>query len=130
MVAIGMALSRSGNPCENANPADVVASALNPRYCRYTAEPMSHGFGRTKHPDSCSLRNAATGCAICIFARPVVSRSSTSIQLDLNVDACGELELHERVDGFVRGIQDVHETLVSAQLELVARVFVTMRRDQ
>src|SRR5947208_12653180 len=49
----------SGLPRENANPAEVVASALNPRRSRYFAVPMSHGFGSTKQPDSCSARNFA-----------------------------------------------------------------------
>src|SRR5215213_3322329 len=48
---------------ENANPAEVVASALNPRRRRYTADPTSHGFGSTKHPDSWSARNAATAAS-------------------------------------------------------------------
>src|SRR4029450_4643627 len=50
--------SESGRPCENAKPALVVASAGNPRCCRYRAEPTSHGFGITKQSASCSVRKA------------------------------------------------------------------------
>src|SRR5262245_6545276 len=50
------ATSESGNPCENAKPALVVASAGNPSCCRYRAEPMSHGFEITKQPASCRVR--------------------------------------------------------------------------
>ena len=52
------------------------------------------------------------------------------VQLDLNVDAGRQLELHERVDRLVGRVDDVHETLVRAQLVLVARVLVDVRRDQ
>src|SRR5579864_175028 len=53
-----------------------------------------------------------------------------SVQLDLNVDAGGQLELHECVHRLVGGVHDVHEALVGAQLELVARVLVGVRRDE
>src|SRR6185295_13498331 len=49
----------SGNPRAKAKPADVVATALNPRCSRYAAVPASHGFGRTKHPESCKVRKVA-----------------------------------------------------------------------
>src|SRR5439155_10193102 len=42
-----------------AKPALVEASALKPRCCRARALPASCGLGIMKHPDSCSLRNAA-----------------------------------------------------------------------
>src|SRR6187549_3643754 len=48
----------SGNPCENAKPALVVARAGNPRCCRYRADPTSQGLGITKHPRSWSARKA------------------------------------------------------------------------
>jgi hypothetical protein len=48
-------IAPSGFPREKAKPAD----ALNPSCCKYTAVPASHGFGRTKHPDSWSARNRA-----------------------------------------------------------------------
>jgi hypothetical protein len=52
------------------------------------------------------------------------------VQLDLNVNARRQLELHEGIDGLVRRIQDVHEALVGADFELVTRILVAMRRDQ
>src|SRR2546421_399017 len=55
-----IAPTTSGCARENPKPAEVVASALKPSRCRYTALPSSQGLGRTKHPDSCSARNAAT----------------------------------------------------------------------
>src|SRR5579871_3596256 len=55
---------------------------------------------------------------------------SRSIQLDLHVDAGGKLELHQRIDRLVGRIEDVHQTLVGAQLELVACILIGVRRHQ
>src|SRR5688500_8379208 len=52
------------------------------------------------------------------------------VQLELNVDTGGKLELHERIDRLIRRVDDVHDAFVRAQLELVARVLVTVRRYQ
>ena len=56
--------------------------------------------------------------------------ASPSVQLDLHVDAGRQLELHQRIHRLVGRIHDVHEALVGAQLELVARVLVGVRRDE
>ena len=48
-------------------------------------------------------------------------------QLDLNVYAGRELELHERVDGLVVRVNDIQHTLVGAGLVLVARVLVDVQ---
>src|SRR5262245_8912318 len=47
----------SNFPREKANPAEVVASASKPRFSKWMVVPMSHGFGSTKHPDSCIFLN-------------------------------------------------------------------------
>jgi len=52
---------------------------------------------------------------------------SDLLDLDLDVDASGEVETLERVDGLGRGIHDVEETLVDAHLEMLAGVLVLMR---
>src|SRR6187551_1428928 len=52
------------------------------------------------------------------------------VQLELHVDAGRQFELHERIDRLIRRVDDVHDALVRAQLELVARVLVTVRRDE
>src|SRR5688572_7323739 len=52
------------------------------------------------------------------------------VELDLHVYAGRQLQLHQRVHRLVGGIQDVHQALVRAQLELVTRVLVAVRRDQ
>ena len=49
------------------------------------------------------------------------------LELDLDVDAGGELELHQRVDGLGRGVEDVDQPLVRPDLELLARLLVDVR---
>src|SRR3546814_3139580 len=53
-----------------------------------------------------------------------------SVQLDLDVNASRQLELHQRVHGFVVGVDNVQHALVRAGLVLVARIFVDVRRYQ
>src|SRR5215470_2849630 len=61
--------------------------------------------------------------------RPMMpSIAIRSLQLDLDVDAGGEVELAERVDRLLRGVQDVEQPLVGADLELLARLLVDVRR--
>src|SRR5690554_3834125 len=62
----------------------------------------------------------------CFFA----VMSVASGQLDLDVDAGRELELHQRVNGLVVGVDDVEHALVRAGFILVARVLVDVRRGQ
>src|SRR5439155_20393450 len=74
----------SGLPREKAEPAEVVASALNPSCSKYIAVPISHGFGSTKQPDSCIVRNfeAARFCVDLIrqdYAAQVRTRSLTFV---------------------------------------------------
>src|SRR5437764_3448817 len=60
------------------------------------------------------------------FLFPVSLRA----ELDLDVDAGGEVELHQRVHGLRRRVDDVEHPLVGADLELLARFLVDMRRAQ
>src|SRR5438067_10389882 len=52
------------------------------------------------------------------------------LELDLDVHAGREVELHQRVDGLRRRIDDVEETLVRAHLELLTRGLVDVRGAQ
>src|SRR5258708_29842468 len=49
-------------------------------------------------------------------------------ELDLDVDAGGEVELHQRVHRLRRRIDDVEHALVRTNLELLARLLVDVRR--
>src|SRR5436309_12327318 len=50
------------------------------------------------------------------------------LELDLHVDAGRQVELAERVDRLLRRLEDVEQTLVGADLELLARLLVDVRR--
>src|SRR3954470_21158900 len=49
-------------------------------------------------------------------------------QLDLDVNAGGEVELHQSVDRLRRRLHDVEQPLVRPHLELLARLLVDVRR--
>src|SRR5579883_2352191 len=56
--------------------------------------------------------------------RPVI----VPLELDLDVDAGGKVELHQSVDRLRRRIDDIEHPLMRANLELLARFLVDMRR--
>src|SRR5215468_7924063 len=62
-----------------------------------------------------------------MFAVLDPSRRSHS-ELDLDVDTGGEVELHQRVHGLRRRIDDVEQPLVRAHLELLAALLVDVGR--
>ena len=49
------------------------------------------------------------------------------VQLNLNIDTCWKLQLHEGIDGLVRRIDDIHEPFVRPDFVLIAGVLVDMR---
>src|SRR6185437_16987717 len=49
------------------------------------------------------------------------------LALDLDVDPGREVELHQRVQGLLRRLDDVEQALVSTDLELLARLLVDVR---
>ena len=57
-------------------------------------------------------------------------RRGDLLQLDLNVDTSGQIQLHQRVNGFVRRVDDVHQTLVRTDFQLIATCLVDVRRTQ
>jgi hypothetical protein len=52
------------------------------------------------------------------------------LQLDLNVNTCRQVQLHQRIHGLVGRVDDVHQTLVRADFELVAAGLVDVRGAQ
>ena len=51
-------------------------------------------------------------------------------KLDLNLDACGEIQAHQRFHGLGAGIVDVDQALVGAALELLPAVLVLVNSAQ
>ncbi len=56
--------------------------------------------------------------------------SSWLIQLDLNIHAGCQIQLHQRINRLVSRIHNIHQTLVRTDLVLVTRILVDMRRNQ
>jgi hypothetical protein len=49
------------------------------------------------------------------------------LQLDFDVNASRQIQLHQSVHGLVGGIHDVHQTLMGADFELIAGALVDVR---
>src|ERR1044072_8594670 len=81
----------------------------------------------TCSPASVKTRVMPTFCAI-TPERMLMSLSLSSSKLDLDVNAGGEIELHQRIHRLRRRIDDVEQSLVRAHLELLAALLVDMRR--
>src|ERR1700744_5087416 len=87
-------------------------------------------------PASVKTRVIPTFCAITperIVVLPVLlsvshGRKMQILELDLDVDTGGEVELHERIDGLRGRVDDVEKALVGAHLELLAALLVHVRR--
>src|ERR1700731_2718183 len=76
-------------------------------------------------PSSVKTRLMPSFCAM----RPV-RMTRDPLELDLDIDAGGEVELHQRVDGLRRRIDDVEHALMRADFKLLARLLVDMGRAQ
>jgi hypothetical protein len=57
----------------------------------------------------------------------LASEDPKPLELDLDVDACGEVELHKCVDRLRCRIDDIEEPLVRAHLELLTALLVDVR---
>src|SRR5262245_3232014 len=58
----------------------------------------------------------------------MASRLPSCLQLDLDVHAGRQVELHQRVHGLRRGIDDIEQPLMRAHLELLTALLVDVRR--
>ena len=56
--------------------------------------------------------------------------SACLLELDLDIHARGQIQLHQRVDRLVGRIDDVHQAQMGTNLELIARRLVNVRRAQ
>src|SRR5262245_46450269 len=64
------------------------------------------------------------------IGRPFTYYFALLLDLDFDVYAGRKVQLHQRIDRLVGRIDDVHQSQVRADLELVARSLVDMRRAQ
>src|ERR1700693_433121 len=51
-------------------------------------------------------------------------------RLDLDIHARRQIELHERIDRLLRRLKNIEQALVSADLELLPRLLIHVRRTQ
>ncbi|VXD02559.1 hypothetical protein PSEUDO9AZ_40509 [Pseudomonas sp. 9AZ] len=51
-------------------------------------------------------------------------------EADLHFHTSRKIKLHQRINGFIRWLDDVQNTLMSTDLELITRVFVDVWRGQ
>src|SRR5258707_9413379 len=51
-----------------------------------------------------------------------------ALELDLDVDTCGQIELHQSIDGLRGRVDNVEKALVGAHLELFTALLVDVRR--
>src|SRR6266436_940683 len=51
-------------------------------------------------------------------------------RLNLHVHACRQIELHQRVHRLLRGLENIEQTLVRADLKLLPRFLIHVRRTQ
>src|SRR5690606_10798563 len=98
------------------------------RAWRNPACTMHAASGKTKWPYP---RGTAIYCVASTRAAAAgASRPTLLLQRDFHVDAGRPTETHQGVHGLVGGIHDVHQALVRANLELVARRLVHVGRTQ
>ena len=53
-----------------------------------------------------------------------------SERLNLHIHASWQIEFHQRVDCLLRGLKNIEQTLVGADLELLPRLLIHVRRTQ
>src|SRR5499427_4917672 len=78
---------------------------------------MFAGFGEQPRHSNFLCEHSGTHCLL-----------RDPLQLDLDVDAGGQVELHQGVDGLRRRIDNIEEPFVGAHFELLAAFLVDMRR--
>src|SRR5438132_10734136 len=72
--------------------------------------------------------HATTNRKLAIGNRQCPSLSSKSFNLD--IDARGQVELHQRIDCLRRRIENIHQALMRSDLKLLARFLIDVRRAQ
>src|SRR5688572_9011664 len=85
------------------------------------------GTARPSVPYTCvipTLRPMIPSIAMVSYLLRVLFTES----LDLDVDAGGQIQLHQGVDGLRRRLEDVEQPLVRADLELLAALLVDVGR--
>src|SRR5580700_6018513 len=83
---------------------------------------------RHRHMLACLGEEARHPDLLCEHSGTHVFIPNRALELDLDVDAGGKVELHQRIDGLRRRIDDIEQALMRAHLELLAALLVDVRR--
>src|SRR6195952_1894113 len=81
----------------------------------------------TRHPDLLCDHSGAHRRASCSFC-PIKFGRSKNLELDLDVNTGGQVELHQSIDGLRSRVDNVEQALVGAHLELFTALLVDVRR--
>ena len=106
---------------------DILRSATGSYAIWVAPYPSASEFGlrhraraRLHHGDGDGLPSSVKMCVMPSFRAMMPVAIGLVLQLDLDVDAGRKVEAHERVDRLRRGLMDVDQTLVRADLEMLA----------
>src|SRR5690606_34886862 len=81
-------------------------------------------------PTFCAINPERISCGPSNWGHAAIAGAEDPgfLEFDLDVDACGQVELHERIHRLRCRIDDVQQTLVCAHLELFAALLVDVWR--
>src|SRR5690349_7010668 len=96
--------------------------------CHFTASQRRCWW--TSAPNTASSSSIEPTLLPLVFLRSVFMTAAFVSGLDLDVHAGRQVQLHQGVEGLLGRLEDVEETLVRADLELLARLLVGVRGPQ
>ncbi len=64
----------------------------------------------------------------CVVIDPVLVMVIDPLKLNLDVDASRKIETHQRINCLRSWVDDVNEALMCAHLEMLAAIFIFVRR--
>src|ERR1700761_4520551 len=97
---------------------------------------LQHGHGDMfaglrkdpRHPDLLCDHSGTHRRASCSFCPLIANGNLKNLELDLDVDTGGQVELHQSIDGLRGRVDNIEKALVGAHLELLAALLVDVRR--
>lgn len=65
-----------------------------------------------------------------IFFLIIMPAGPSILELDLDVNSCGQVELHQPINGLGRKILDINQSLMCPDFKLLTRILVDVRRAE
>ena len=82
------------------------------------------------HRNFCTSAPGATSTPQFQLDTDSISAACTTLKFDFNIDACGQVELHESINGFRGRLININNSPMGASLEVFPRIFVHVGRSQ